>query len=244
MSRTMIVGRLRIQSWFLRGLASPPSCRRLEVHDLHCQTCANRAAGGSEDPRRGPAVIRSLWIAPSMGGLVARPGAGSGERRCAGNGWPINGQRGGELRFVRGASPHDVCAGETIRIGDELPLSMEVADRAVVDRGILAIAVPRHCSLFRAERGRSMTEPGKRVQCRTAQGDDTVERQEHAQQKLIRAPAGQKPTTLEVTGSSYWIDVTPHKPDQRLGIDEHEFERTTAGLSSRFRHAAGLCPFP
>src|SRR5271157_5207981 len=75
MSRTMIVGRLQIQSWFLRSLASPPSYRRLEVHDFHCQTRANRAAGGSEDPRRGPAVIRSSWIAPSMCRLVARPAA-------------------------------------------------------------------------------------------------------------------------------------------------------------------------
>ena len=40
------------------------------------------------------------------------------------------------------ADSHDVCAGAAIRIGDELPLSMEVADRAVVDRGILAIALP------------------------------------------------------------------------------------------------------
>src|SRR5208337_1392697 len=135
-------------------------------------------------------------------------------------------------------------ARTAIGVHCRLCLSMEVADRAVVDRSILALAVPRHCSLFRAERGRSMTEAGKRVQRRTAQGDDTVERQEHAQQELIRAAAVQKLTTLEVTGSGYWIDVTPHQPDQRLGIDEHEFARTSAGLSSSFRHAAGLCPFP
>ena len=134
---------------------------------------------------------------------------GSGEGRCAGNGWPINGQRGGELRFGRGADSHDVYAGEAIRIGDELPLSMEVADRAVVDRGILAIALPRHRSLFRGERGRSVTEAGKRVQCRAAQGNDTVEHQAHGQQKLIRAPTGQESTTLEVTGSCHWIDIAP-----------------------------------
>ena len=112
---------------------------------------------------------------------------GSGDGRCAGNGWPINGQRGGELRFVRGADSHDVYAREAIRIGDELPLSMEVADRAVVDRGILAIALSRRRALFRGERGRSMTEAGKRMQCRAAQGNDTVEHQAHGQQKLIRA---------------------------------------------------------
>ena len=142
----------------------------------------------------------------------------SGEGRCAGNGWPINGQRGGELRFVRGAESHDVYAGEAIRIGDELPLSMEVADRAVVDRGILAIALPRHRSLFRGERARSMTEAGKRVQCRAAQGNDTVEHQAHGQEKLIRAPTGQESTTLEVTGSCHWIDIAPLKPDRRLRI--------------------------
>jgi hypothetical protein len=143
---------------------------------------------------------------------------GSREGRCAGNGWPINGQRGGELRFDRGADSHDVCAGEVVRIGDELPLSMEVADRAVVDRGILAIALPRHRSLFRAERGRSMTETGKRVQCRAAQGNDTVEHQAHGQLKLIRALTGQESTTLEVTASCHWIDIAPLKPDRRLKI--------------------------
>jgi len=123
------------------------------------------------------------------------------------------------LRFVRGANPHDVCAGETIRIGDELPLSMEVADRAVVDRGILAIALPRHRSLFRGERGRSMTEAGKRVQCRAAQGNDTVEGQEHGHQKLIRAPTGQESTSLEVTASCHCIEITKLKPDRQLKID-------------------------
>jgi hypothetical protein len=143
---------------------------------------------------------------------------------------------------IRGAKLDGFGASTAIGVHCRLCLSMKVADRAVVDRGIFALAVPRHCSLFRAERGGSMTEAGKRVQCRTAQGNDTVERQEHAQQKLIRAPAGQEPTTLEVTGSSYWIDATPHKPEQRLGIDENEFERTTAGLSSRFRHALVCVP--
>ena len=59
-SRTMMVGRLRNRSWFLRSLASPPSCRGLEVHDLHRQTCAIRVPGGYEDPRRGPGVVRAL----------------------------------------------------------------------------------------------------------------------------------------------------------------------------------------
>ena len=113
---------------------------------------------------------------------------------------------------------HNVCAVEAVRIGDELPLSMEVADRAVVDRGILAIALPRHRSLFRGERGRSMTEAGKRVQCRAAQGNDTVEHQAHGQQKLIRAPTGQESTTFEVTGSCHWIDIAPLQPDRRLRI--------------------------
>jgi hypothetical protein len=126
---------------------------------------------------------------------------GSREGRCAGSGWPINGQREGELRFGRGADSHDVCAGEAIRIGDELPLSMEVADRTVVDRGILTIALPGHRSLFRGERGRSMTEAGKRVQCRAAQGNDTIEHQAHGQLTLIRAITSQESTTLEVTGS-------------------------------------------
>ena len=142
----------------------------------------------------------------------------SGEGRCAGNGWPINGQRGGELRFVRGADSHDVCAGAAIRIGDELPLSMEVADRAVVYCGILAIALPGRRSLFRGERGRSVTEAGKRVQCRAAQGNDTVEHQAHGQQKLIRAPTDQESTTPEVTGSCHWIDIAPLKPDRRLRL--------------------------
>ena len=54
-----------------------------------------------------------------------------------------------------------------------------------------------------------MTEAGKRVQCRAAQGNDTVEHQAHGQLKLIRALTGQESTTLEVTGSCHWIDIAP-----------------------------------
>ena len=157
--------------------------------------CARRCslASSAGEPRwdgQGiSAVMQRLYDS-----VRCRPCWRSGDGRCAGNGWPINGQRGGELRFGRGADSHDVCAGEALRIGDELPLSMEVADRAVVDRGILAIALPRRRSLFRGERGRSMTEAGKRVQCRAAQGNDTVEHQAHGQLKLIRALTGQEST--------------------------------------------------
>jgi len=56
----MMVGRLRNPFWFLRNLASPPSCRGLEVHDLHRQTRAIRVPGGYEDPRRGSGVVRAL----------------------------------------------------------------------------------------------------------------------------------------------------------------------------------------
>lgn len=138
--------------------------------------------------------------------------SGLGEGRCAGNGWPINGQRGGELRFIGGANAHNVCAGEAMRVSDELPLSMEVANRAVVDHSILAITLPGYCSLFRGELGRSMTEAGKRVQRRAAQGNDTVERQKHAQQKLIRALGAQVTDTLEFKWSSHWIDASRSSP--------------------------------
>ena len=98
---------------------------------------------------------------------------------------------------------------------------MEVADRAVVDRGILAIALPRHRSLFRGKRGRSMTEAGKRVQRRAAQGNDTVERQEHGHQKRIRATTGQESTSLEVAASCHCIEIKPLKPDRQLGVDSN-----------------------
>jgi hypothetical protein len=117
---------------------------------------------------------------------------------------------------------------------------MEVADRAVVDRGTLAIALPRHRSLFRAERGRSMTEAGKRVQCRAAQGNDAVEGQEGGRQKLIRAPTGQESTSLEVTASCHCIEITPPKPDRQQRIDGIQFDRTTVGLSIGFRDKVRL----
>jgi hypothetical protein len=82
----------------------------------------------------------------------------------------------------------------------QLCLRMKVADRAVVDRGILVIALPRRRASFRSERGRTMTEAGKRVQRRAAQGNHTVERQDQGQQKLIRAPGSQelKPSEPQV----------------------------------------------
>ena len=67
-----------------------------------------------------------------------------------------------------------------------------------------------------------MTEARKRVQCRTAQCDNTVERHERAQQKWIRAPVDQEPTTLGVTGLICWINVIPRKPDQWLRMDKDD----------------------
>ncbi len=80
-----------------------------------------------------------------------------------------------------------------------------------------------------------MTEARKRVQCWTAQCDNTVERHGRAQQKWIRASMGQEPTTLGVTGLICWINVIPRKPDQWLRMNKSVFEQTMAGLSIRFR---------
>ena len=68
--------------------------------------------------------------------------------RCTRTGRPVNGQRGGELRFVHRENSDDVRAGRGVGIGNELPLSMEVAERAVVNGGILAFALPGRRSLF------------------------------------------------------------------------------------------------
>jgi hypothetical protein len=63
-----------------------------------------------------------------------------------------------------------------------------------------------------------VTEAGKRVQSRAAQGNDTVEHQAHGQQKLIRASTGQESTTLEVPGSCHWIGIAPLEPDRQPKI--------------------------
>ncbi len=167
----------------------------------------------------------------------------SDERRSSRGGRSSNRKWCIDWRVVRGTKLDGFGASTAIATRCRLCLGMEMADRAVVDRAILAIAVPGDGSLFGGERGGSMTKAGKRVQRRTAQGNEPVERQEHAQQKCIRAPAGHEPSTLEFSGSSYWIDSTQQKPEQLSGMDKSEFEQTEAGLSIRFRHATGLCLF-
>ncbi len=88
----------------------------------------------------------------------------------------------------------------------QLCLSMKEADRAVVDCSILVMALLGRRASFRSQRGRTVTESGKRVQCRAAQGDYTVERQEHRHQKLICTPEIQELRTSEplaqATGST------------------------------------------
>ena len=95
--------------------------------------------------------------------LAARAGPDRFKRRAdAGYGWPSNSQRGRKLGSVRGSNAHDLHAGGAIGIGDKLPLSMEMADRAIVGRGIVLIALSRGRLAIRGHLGGGVPEPGKR----------------------------------------------------------------------------------
>jgi len=108
---------------------------------------------------------------------IGRARISSSEGWGAGDGGPSDGQRERKLGFVRRPNSHNLHAEGAIRIGEKLPLSVEMADRAIVSRGVLLIAVSRRRLTVRGELGGTMAEPGKCVQGRATQGDDTIEGQ-------------------------------------------------------------------
>ncbi len=82
------------------------------------------------------------------------------EGRSAGDGRPQNG--GGECNraLVGGARSNDKSARTVIGIGDELPLRVEVADRAIVDRSAVLAGLTRRWLFVRAKTGRAVSESG------------------------------------------------------------------------------------
>jgi hypothetical protein len=71
--------------------------------------------------------------------LIGQSPVGSDEGRSARDGGPVDGWRKGEGWIRGGTDPDDVDAWASVGIGDELPLSMEMADRAIVGRGALLV---------------------------------------------------------------------------------------------------------
>jgi hypothetical protein len=84
--------------------------------------------------------------------------------------------------MVGGTYPNDLDARPVMRIVDELPLRVEMAYRAVVSRGVLAIAMAGARFVLEAELRRGMVQAGQGVQSRAAQGRHPVEAEQSGQQ--------------------------------------------------------------
>jgi hypothetical protein len=62
-----------------------------------------------------------------------------------------------------------------------------MTNRAVVDRRVFLVPVPGGRFTLRQNAGRTMTEAGQSVQCRPAQGDETVKGENRCQEELTCA---------------------------------------------------------
>lgn len=124
---------------------------------------------------RSETAVELAWLKPD----------GSDEGWGAGAGWPGNGKGGRELRFVHGSNTHNLDRGYVIGIGDELSLSVEMTDRAIVNHGVFSIALSGRRLAVRSQTRGTMPKSGNRVQSRAAQGGDTIECQDCDQQKLV-----------------------------------------------------------
>ncbi len=89
---------------------------------------------------------------------------GSDERRSTRDGQPIDGWHRSCGRIAGGTNPDDLDQWTSIGIGDDLTLSVEVADRAVVGRGVLLVGMYRYLTLSRRNHRRAVAETGQRVQ--------------------------------------------------------------------------------
>ena len=149
----------------------------------------------------------------------------------------MEGRGVGQWRFVGGTDPHDLDAGPVARIVDELTLRVEMADRTVVSRAVLALAMARTRLVLGAELRRCVTEAGQGVECRAAQRHDPVEAEQSGQQKLVGTPTHHAEVSL-------WKDVargdrSPMTISAERGQihSDDQFGQMTAELSIGFPNA-------
>jgi hypothetical protein len=82
---------------------------------------------------------------------VSRAGSGKGERGSTRDGWTRDGKREGKRRTVHGTDPENLNARTNGGIGGDLPLSVEMADRAIVTSPSVLVAVPWRGPVLRRE---------------------------------------------------------------------------------------------